>query len=474
MGVYISARNIAFTCKSISRGTEDELFEILGFPEHEPLSRIDGAPLEVGLPKHLVKAAEWDEWIEEEEEDIRILDFGESFFQGQEPEKLAQPGSHRVPETIFTDSFGYRVDLWRTGCMIYSFVFAAWPFWYLGDDEVLVHQMIGLVGKLPDEWEAKWESVLKGSKHDLGPDGGFSATSMSQLRLTTVPGYFKQDDPSIDPKTFDYVKENFGLIDRQYTEDQIASSEDSQWQRFQKHVDHLNSVDGPRFKVLFLGRHGEGVHNVAESRYGTKLWDDYWSLQDGDSHGQWVDARLTQKGIEQARVAHNAWKDQLQAGIPPPQSFYVSPLNRCLATAHVTFDGLPIAGITPFSPVIKELVRETMGEHTCDRRSSATAIAAEYPHYRFEAGFEEDDLLWDPKTRESDDHRNERLRSLLEDIFSNDENTYISLTAHSGAITSILEVLGHQKFALATGAVIPVLVKAQKPDDVGDASTGEQ
>ena len=115
-----------------------------------------------------------------------------------------------------------------------------------------------------------------------------------------------------------------------------------------------------------------------------------------------------------------------------------------------------------------------MGEHTCDRRSSATAIAAEYPHYRFEAGFEEDDLLWDPKTRESDDHRNERLRSLLEDIFSNDENTYISLTAHSGAITSILEVLGHQKFALATGAVIPVLVKAQKPDDVGDASTGEQ
>jgi hypothetical protein len=25
--------------------------------------------------------------------------------------------------------------------------------------------------------------------------------------------------------------------------------------------------------VLFLGRHGEGVHNVAEKRYGTKAWD---------------------------------------------------------------------------------------------------------------------------------------------------------------------------------------------------------
>ncbi|CAG8280316.1 unnamed protein product [Penicillium salamii] len=308
---------------------------------------------------------------------------------------------------------------------------------------------------------------------------------MPRLSLTTVPGYFKQDDPSTDPKTFDYARENFGIIDRQYSEDQLVSPEDSAWRRFQKHVDHLNSIGGARFKVLFLGRHGEGVHNVAESRYGTKLWDktetfaddlsqEYWSLQDGDSHGLWVDARLTQKGIEQARVAHDAWKDQLQTGIPPPQSFYVSPLNRCLETAHVTFNGLPIANTTPFRPVIKELLRETMGEHTCDRRSSATDIAAEYPHYRFEAGFEEDDLLWDPKIRESDDHRNKRLSSLLEDIFSTDESTYLSLTAHSGAITSILEVLGHRKFALATGAVIPVLVRAEKMDDADNSGASEQ
>lgn len=26
-------------------------------------------------------------------------------------------------------------------------------------------------------------------------------------------------------------------------------------------------------KVLFLGRHGEGWHNVAEKKYGTKEWD---------------------------------------------------------------------------------------------------------------------------------------------------------------------------------------------------------
>lgn len=81
----------------------------------------------------------------------------------------------------------------------------------------------------------------------------------------------------------------------------------------------------------------------------------YWSLQDGDSRGQWVDARLTQKGIEQARVANKAWAEQLQAGIPTPQSFYVSPMNRCLATAQVTFKDLPMAGTNPFRPIIKEV-----------------------------------------------------------------------------------------------------------------------
>lgn len=93
-------------------------------------------------------------------------------------------------------------------------------------------------------------------------------------------------------------------------------------------------------------------------------------------------------------------------------------------------------------------------------------IAAEYPLYRFEEGFREEDTLWDPRIRESNEERNLRLHSLLDDIFATDDSTYISLTAHSGAITSILEVLGHRKFQLMTGAVIPVLVRAEKLDIV--------
>ncbi|GES59645.1 kinase-like protein [Aspergillus terreus] len=127
-------------------------------------------PLPDGFPNQLVKAAEWVDWIDEDDKDIRLLDFGESFLRGNEPQHLAQPGSLHVPETIFTDRFEYRVDLWRVGCTIYSFLFASTPFWYLGEIEVLVFQMIGFVEELPVEWQSKWESMQKESEHDLDID----------------------------------------------------------------------------------------------------------------------------------------------------------------------------------------------------------------------------------------------------------------------------------------------------------------
>lgn len=87
---------------------------------------------------------------------------------------------------------------------------------------------------------------------------------------------------------------------------------------------------------------------------------------------------------------------------------------------------------------------------------------SEYPLFRFEAGFAEEDPLYDADLRESDTARDARFRDLFQDIFGNDENTYLSLTAHSGAITSMLQVVRHRRFALATGGVIPVLVRADR------------
>jgi hypothetical protein len=123
------------------------------------------------------------------------------------------------------------------------------------------------------------------------------------ISFTSVPGYFVQDDPATSPTGFDYVGNhqfdygvllcllvrletnepqaavNFGLINRTYPTDSRfdPKGEKTQWQRFEAYVKNLNSGCGKKpnveYKVLFLGRHGEGWHNAAESFYGTPAWN---------------------------------------------------------------------------------------------------------------------------------------------------------------------------------------------------------
>lgn len=148
--------------------------------------------------------------------------------------------------------------------------------------------------------------------------------------------------------------------------------------------------------------------------------------------------------------------------IPAPQSYYASPLDRCCHTAKLTFDGLDLPKDRPFKPVIKEMMREVLGVHTCDRRSNRAVIAHRYPDFPFEEGFAEEDLVWLANLRESDSQLDYRIKGFLDDIFAHDSNAFISLTSHSGAIAGFLRVLGHEPFRLPTGGVVPVLVKGEK------------
>lgn len=70
---------------------------------------------------------------------------------------------------------------------------------------------------------------------------------------------------------------NFGLINRAYDTDAEydPGHEKTQWQRFEHKVFRLNRESGRnvQYKVLYMGRHGEGYHNVAEAYYGTPAWD---------------------------------------------------------------------------------------------------------------------------------------------------------------------------------------------------------
>lgn len=107
-----------FTARRLTHSSAKSIFRTLGTPKSEELAYCDDRPLPLGIPGQLVEKGGWDDWIDEDTEDVRVIDLGEAFLHGAEPATLAEPGDLQAPEIIFTGHFDYRVDLWRAGCTV--------------------------------------------------------------------------------------------------------------------------------------------------------------------------------------------------------------------------------------------------------------------------------------------------------------------------------------------------------------------
>jgi broad specificity phosphatase PhoE len=317
----------------------------------------------------------------------------------------------------------------------------------------------------------------------LGVFGLAFATQNAIIEFSTITGYFLQDLNTTNSTTFDYVRfitaalnqayiskiaTNFGLINQTYPGIPTCDRNGkplSQWQQFALELHRLNkeSAKNVQYKLLFLGRHGEGYHNAAETFYGTPAWNCYWAELNGNSTNSWEDAAIDPLGVAQAQAAHSLWARLIeQQGIETPDTYFTSPLTRCLQTSNITFSGLNLPRHKPFIPTVKEYLREGISIHTCDRRSNKTYIEQNYPTYKIESNFVEYDYLWNGVTSETSDAQNLRSFAVLESIFSTPQiGSVLSITSHSGEIASILSVVGHIAFPLNTGAVIPALVKVE-------------
>jgi broad specificity phosphatase PhoE len=186
----------------------------------------------------------------------------------------------------------------------------------------------------------------------------------------------------------------------------------------------------------------------------------------------WRDAHLSDTGIQQALKVNKLWKRLVETqNIQTPQSYYTSPMFRCLQTAYYSFTGLKVTAEFPFIPEVKELLREGIDIHTCDSRSTLTYIRENFPGYTIEPGFTEHDLLFRNSTSEDKTTQNLRSKTLLDQLFQTDGNTFLSLTTHSGEGASLLAVLNHIPFSLSTGSVIPILVKAETISGPGPTTT---
>ncbi|KAI1481209.1 phosphoglycerate mutase-like protein [Daldinia eschscholtzii] len=279
-----------------------------------------------------------------------------------------------------------------------------------------------------------------------------------------VPGFFRHHDEPTGPSFRATTLPNMGLIERSYGTDAAfdPKGEKSQWERFVRYLEFLNenARGGVQYKLIFLIRHGQGYHNLKEAEVGRQQWESYWSHLDGDGNTVWADSRLAEKGKQQAQALNNFWHDAIAAGMPTPQRYYTSPLARCLETTSITYSGLEVPADRPFKPIIKENLRERFGKHTCDRRSSRNWIATNYPDFQIESTLTEADELWKKEVRESEGEIAKRVKTLLQDIFQQDDKSILSFTAHSGFLRALYGVIGHPDVWVSAGAMVPVLVRA--------------
>ncbi|KAG2141638.1 histidine phosphatase superfamily [Suillus cothurnatus] len=293
----------------------------------------------------------------------------------------------------------------------------------------------------------RWLLFIFPSKSHYLPESRYS---MSQRSYEVVEGFFIQEGGTRRYALNEVIPPRFGLID----------CSNDRWKTFKQNINRLNtsSPAGTQYKVFFVGRHGEGFHNVAEAKYGTEAWNNYWSKENGDGELIWgPDPELTMLGKDQAKAAHDAWKQERKFDIPIPGKLYCSPLTRAIHTNKITFDS-----IIPQSQrtMIIEDLRETHGVHTCDKRRTRTYIEQTFPDFDIEKELIEEDTLWDPEVRETHAEVDARMKRVLDMIFDKDQEQFISFTAHGGIVSAVLRVINHRQYILLTGGVIPIVVKS--------------
>ena len=68
-----------------------------------------------------------------------------------------------------------------TALQIYTLLFAARPFQYLGKESVLIAQMIGFVEDLPQQWREAWEATPTNAPLPLMDDPDNSGDDLHQI-----------------------------------------------------------------------------------------------------------------------------------------------------------------------------------------------------------------------------------------------------------------------------------------------------
>ncbi|KAI0867389.1 kinase-like domain-containing protein [Hypoxylon argillaceum] len=192
----LHTRNIVFTLPLLNSTAEDELSRILGEPEVAQIRRVNGERPERGVPQYIVRPSPYPSSVLSLSSSVKIVDYGESFFDADSPATLHTPLAVRAPEVVLGDVFDHRVDLWSMGCLLFELFTGQPPFDVsMLTPGTLISQMEELAAdKLPERW-AKRANCLRepsvGSGQTGDEHGKTASTNALQQWLEEV--YFDEN-----------------------------------------------------------------------------------------------------------------------------------------------------------------------------------------------------------------------------------------------------------------------------------------
>jgi serine/threonine-protein kinase SRPK3 len=149
----LTLSNVLFELKDIQSWSKIQVYEHLGPPWTASLKLLNGS-YSPHAPKRVVQAVDFSSIGLNSLGNIRITDFGQSFFAKNPPRGLGTPPQFLAPEMSFGFHPSEKSDIWALACVTFEIQNSMMLFPMFFDTVyVTLGTILNVLGPFPKEWE---------------------------------------------------------------------------------------------------------------------------------------------------------------------------------------------------------------------------------------------------------------------------------------------------------------------------------
>ncbi|KAI9739288.1 MAG: hypothetical protein M1834_007501 [Cirrosporium novae-zelandiae] len=149
--------NVLLQLADIDSWSEDDIYTRFGKPKTYPITNAElyGGP---GRPTYAVATIDMTAMdFSHLSDQIMVIDFGEAFDLDDAPGGVGTVMEYCSPELLLEDKASKASDVWALGCTLFSIRTSRSLFeGFFGDENQVLEQIVGLLGKLPDRLWSLW------------------------------------------------------------------------------------------------------------------------------------------------------------------------------------------------------------------------------------------------------------------------------------------------------------------------------